>query len=94
MRITRKEAHAEAIRLLIVVAENMDLAHAYLKDALTAVSVETGSGPYRITARQAVAVIDELLKSAREAVCDNCGALIADCACAWSNHPVGSKEVP
>ncbi len=85
---TRKQAHAQAIEFLAQAAEAMDQAHAQLRDAMTLDAVIAGSGPYRTTARRASIVLDDLLKAARQAACDDCGVLIAACQCQWSNEGV------
>lgn len=86
--MTRKQAHAEAIGFLTAADEALDQAAAQLRDARTAESVEACVGGRYFGARTASGILADLLKDAQETVCDDCGALIADCPCAWSNQEV------
>lgn len=85
-KTTRKEAHAEGIKYLAEAAAAIDDAESLFRRAHTAGSVETGGGPYYVTIQRGSAVVESLLKAARETVCDDCGSLIADCQCAWSQE--------
>lgn len=84
--MTRKEAHAEATGFLKQAEWAADQAYAYFKDAETTELVETSCGPYRQTIVSISGHLAELLRSAQDATCDDCGKLIADCGCDWSNQ--------
>lgn len=86
--MTRQYAHATAIQFLSEAVDAIDQADAYFRDALTADSVECGSGPYRISIKSAVGRLQEMLKAARETQCDDCGKPIAECTCLWSQKEV------
>ena len=86
--MTRKEAHAEATGFLKQAEWAADQAHAYFKDAKTTSLVESGSGPYRQTIVSISGHLAEMLRTAKDATCDDCGKPIADCGCEWSNKQV------
>lgn len=90
--MTRKEAHQVATVLLRQAAELADQAHALLKDARTVQCVETGA-PCRQTARSIVDTLEELVKAAEEATCEDCDQRMHLCRCKWANEAITPAAV-
>ena len=87
-KTTRKEAHAEGIKFLTEAFEAADQAEACFRNTHTNGSIEGKTWGHRLSYRDVVRCLESALVSAKEATCDDCGQLIADCSCEWSNKEV------
>lgn len=83
--MTKKEQHAEGIKFLEQTLDTADQADACFRDALTQDSVDYRGMHGVISIRSVVPILESLLNSAKEAQCDDCGKLIAECGCEWAN---------
>ena len=90
--MTRKEAHAETIKMLRQAADLIDQAHAQAKDALTvdsiATRVDSNSGGRWIGLTEFSGIAERLHHEAEIATCEDCNLVISACACSWSNSEV------
>lgn len=84
--MTRKQQHAEGISFLEKAVYYVDQADSCFLDAKTRDCVEGSTWGTRVSSRCLAPLLEDALKSARQATCDDCGKLIAECNCGWSNE--------